>query len=144
MNADRYELTTRDSIDLLRTASIGRLCIVEHDFPVAIPVNYRLVGADGDARVVVRVAPDSMLARFSGNASLEVDDIQLERGVAWSVIVRGVFVAEPDPSGLADPRPMIAANRRQWMSLGHLIISGRRFVIHPADDGYSVDWQSTA
>lgn len=142
MRADAFELSTRESIELLRRSTLGRLCTVEHDYPVAVPVTYRLIGRADDYRILVRAARDSMLSGYRGHASLEVEDIQVGRAAAWSVIARGVLRVEPDPSGLPDPSPIVSANRRRWMTLDVLAVSGRRFEIHAANDRYSVDWQT--
>ena len=87
MSAHRHQLTTWESIDLLRERTVGRLCIIDHGYPLAIPINYQVVGGNDDIDIVVRTAPETLLGRYEGPGSLEVDDIDLDHGTAWSVIV---------------------------------------------------------
>ena len=139
MSAQRFELTTRECLAHVREQAVGRLCIVEHAFPLAIPISYSLV-AD-DSRVVVRTSPDTMLGRYEGPGSLEVDSIDLAAGAAWSVIARGTIRRVIGSCQLPDPKPLLAEGRTAWITLEISAISGRRFDVRTAADGYSVDWQ---
>lgn len=139
MSAQRFELTTRESLTLLHEQAVGRMCIIEHTFPLAIPISYALV-AD-DSRVVVRTGPDTMLGRYQGPGSLEVDSIDLDNGVAWSVIVRGTIRRVLGAHELPDPKPLLTEGRTEWITLEISAISGRRFEVRTAADGFSVDWQ---
>lgn len=149
MNTDRYALSTWESFELLRSASIGRLCVIEQAYPIAVPVNFRIVGSGNESRIVVRTAPNSLIGRYQGLASLEVDDLKLNDGTAWSVIVRGTLskVQEGnvlDGTVLPDPKPLVSEGRHLWVTLETSSISGRRFTVRRSDDGFSVDWQSAA
>ena len=139
MGAQRFELTTRESIALLHLQGVGRLCIIEQGFPLAIPISYTLV-AD-ESRVVVRTAPETMLGRYEGPGSLEVDVIDLDNGVAWSVIARGVIRRVIGTYELPDPKPLLTEGRNQWITLEMSAISGRRFEVRTAADGFAVEWQ---
>ena len=141
MSAQRSELTTWESIDLLRERTVGRLCIIDHGYPLAIPINYRIVGSNNDIHVVVRTAPETMLGRYEGPGSLEVDDIDLEHGRAWSVIVRGEVRRVIGTHNLPDPKPLVTEGREQWVTLHMSAVSGRRFSVRQAPDGFSVEWQ---
>jgi Pyridoxamine 5'-phosphate oxidase len=143
MGAERYELSTWESLALLRAGTIGRLCVIEHGYPLAVPVNYRISGTRDDSKIVIRTAPDTLLGRYEGLASLEVDEILLDKGTAWSVIVRGILQHVHGGPTLPDPKPLVAQGRHQWITLATYAISGRRFVIQPSSDGFSVDWQPT-
>jgi Pyridoxamine 5'-phosphate oxidase len=144
MHAARYEIPIWESLELLRTANVGRLCVIEHGYPIAVPINFRIVGTEADSHIVVRTAPDSLIGRYQGPASLEVDEIQLDKGTAWSVIVRGTLSKALESSHLPDPKPLLTVGRHQWVILQTSAISGRRFVVAPADDGYSVEWALAA
>jgi uncharacterized protein len=141
MGAERIELTTWESTELLQSRSVGRLCIIEHGYPLAIPINYQVAGSNEDIRIVVRTAPATILGRYEGLASLEVDDVDLESGTAWSVIVRGVLRRVTETDGLPDPGPLLSEGRQQWITLTKSAISGRRFLVQKASDGFSVAWQ---
>ena len=141
MSADRHELTTWESIDLLHERTVGRLCIIDHGYPVAIPINYQIVGGNDDINIVVRTAPETLLGRYEGPGSLEVDDIDLDNGTAWSVIVRGAVRRVIDTHNFPDPNPLISDRREQWVTLHMSAVSGRRFAVGKASDGLSVDWQ---
>lgn len=139
MSAQRFELTTRESLAHLHEQAIGRLCIIEHTFPLAIPISYSMI-AD-ESGVVVRTSPDTMLGRYEGPGSLEVDSIDLDTGVAWSVIARGTIRRVIGSHVLPDPEPLMTEGRTQWITLKISAISGRRFEVRASADGFSVDWQ---
>ncbi len=98
---------------LLRDASVGRLCWVSSAGVTALPVSY---GVHGDGRLGVRVGAESLLAELAAGASVafEVDDIDAATLTGWSVLVHGTarawegeFPADlcrpwaPGPRGLA-------------------------------------------
>ena len=141
MPATVHELPAWECFDLLQGHGIGRLCLVDGGYPVAVPVNYRLTAAGGLTRLVVRTRPDSMVGRCRGPCALEVDEIDLERGRAWSVIARGHLQPVHGGHDLPDPAPVIGGNRDRWMVLDVDIVSGRRFALADAPDGCSVEWQ---
>jgi len=140
MPAEHHELQKRESLELLGSMHLGRLCVVDGDFPVAVPINYCITDQDGTVIAVMRTSPNSMLGRIEGPASLEVDDIDVSGGTAWSVIARGQLRRVLGQHSLPDPLPIVSVDRRQWLRLSISAVSGRRFTIHAAD-GFSVEWQ---
>ena len=144
MEAERCELTTWQSLELVQSQKIGRLCIVDHGYPLGIPINYRVTDDDGEIRFVVRTAPETLIGRYEGPASIEIDEIDLENGSAWSVIARGALKRLIGTHDCPDPNPLITAGRHTWLELSVLSISGRRFTLSTAPDGYSVDWEFAA
>jgi Pyridoxamine 5'-phosphate oxidase len=140
MGTERFELQAWESASLIRSQHVGRACIVDHGCPIAFPVSYQLVGADDALQVVVRTAPQTLLGRYEGPASLEVDMIDEVAREAWSVIVRGNLRHVTGAHGLPDPGPWMD-NRHHWMVLTASSLSGRRFAGVPSADGYSVDWE---
>ncbi|MEO5724659.1 MAG: pyridoxamine 5'-phosphate oxidase family protein [Ilumatobacteraceae bacterium] len=141
MGAESYELATWESMDLLQERSVGRLCVIEQGYPLAVPINYRFSDAGGGVRVVVRTAAHTMVGRYEGPASLEVDDIEIDAGTAWSVIARGMLRRVSGTHDLPDPDPLVTEGRHLWVTLDVSAVSGRRFAVHPTDGGFSVDWQ---
>jgi hypothetical protein len=111
---------------------------VDQGTPIALPVNMRLVRQGDQASVVVRTAATSMIGRYSGPASLEVD--QIEQRTAWSVLVRGTLHPVSADGVFVDPKPMLD-DRHQWMRLEITSMTGRRFHGVMAPGGYSVDWE---
>jgi uncharacterized protein len=142
MGATRLDLPKHECIDLLNSESVGRLCIIDHGYPLAFPVNYRLVQDKAGHRVVFRTSPDTSLARYEGLSSLEVDEISADRRRAWSVIVHGNLRRAHGETDLPDPRPLMSEGRHQWLVLDVSSMSGRRFRAEFADNRFSVDWQS--
>jgi Pyridoxamine 5'-phosphate oxidase len=142
MATTRHDIPVHECIALLESDSVGRLCIIDHDYPLALPVNYRLVHDRAGHRVVFRTSPDSSLAQYEGPSSLEVDQISADRRRAWSVIVRGDLRRAHGEPDLPDPDPLVTEQRHQWLVLDVSAWSGRRFEGVPADDRFSVDWQS--
>jgi len=140
MTASHHELQQWESLELLGSTHVGRVCVLEGEYPIAVPVNYCISGQDG-ASVIFRTAPNSLLARVEGPASLEVDEIDLSGGTAWSVIARGRLRRVFGQHTLPDPLPIVSVDRRQWMQLTITAVSGRKFTIHAAADGFSVEWQ---
>ena len=72
---------------LLHDGVIGRVAFTTPELTIH-PVTYAWV----DGLVVFRTTPTTALARLAGQrVAFEVDDIDVETGVAWSVLVRGVM-----------------------------------------------------
>lgn len=140
MSAERVELPTWESLSLLRSQQVGRMCVVDHGFPLALPLNYKVIGPDDACQVVVRTGPQTIIGRSEGPASLEVDVVDDEARVAWSVIVRGQLRHVSGAHGLPDPGPWLDG-RHHWMVLTSTAVTGRRFVGVPGADVFSVDWQ---
>jgi len=144
MTTQRFDLPDWESFDHLRDTTIGRICIIDNGCPLAIPVNFLVAGARDNYTIVMRTAPETMLGRYEGPASLEVDHIDIAGGHAWSVFVRGTVRRVLGSHELPDPRPIVDHGRYQWMVLQPSAMSGRRFVVKAADDGYFVEWQFAA
>ena len=47
MPATAHELPTWECFELLAGRRIGHLCLVDGGYPIAVPVNYRVVNDDG-------------------------------------------------------------------------------------------------
>jgi hypothetical protein len=142
--AQRFELPKWECFSLLRNEGIGRLCIVDHGYPVAFPVNYSMQGVDDSISAVVRTAPGTVMGQYEGLASLEVDHIDLTAGTAWSVIVRGNLHRVVGTHQLPDPEPMLTEGRDRWVELVPTAVTGRRFTVKVSPDGFPVEWQLVA
>ena len=138
---ERFELQAWECGTLLRSQHVGRMCVIDHGYPLALPVNYRTIGDDGVMQIVIRTAPGTLLGRYEGLASLEVDVVDEVARAAWSVIVRGTLRHVSGAHGLPDPEPWLTIDRHHWMVLAPSAMSGRRFADKPGDDGFSVEWE---
>ena len=92
----------------------------------------------------MRTRPDGVVSRSLGPASFEIDEIDLTRGVAWSVLAQGELRTLPDaPGDLVQPW---VSGRSAWVTLGVRTIAGRRIrkddAFHSvgSHDGFEVDW----
>ncbi len=141
MSTTRCELPSWESYELLGSETVGRLCVIEREYPLAFPLNFRIVRKLDETRIVMRTAAHTAVARYEGPASLEVDRIDDADRTAWSVIVRGTLRRVIGQHELPDPHPLVTEGRHQWMVLEVTAISGRRFTSKPATDGFSVEWQ---
>ena len=85
-------------LDLLGTPRVGTLAVTDKAMPVVLPVAYAL---DGE-HLVMRVAPDSLLARAAARRVVAFCAYggDLQRFGSWSVAVTGI--AEP-VEGPSDP-----------------------------------------
>jgi len=146
MSTRRVELPAWECVELLRTRSIGRICVIDHGYPIAIPVNYEVMGDDGALQIVVRTAPESILGRYEGLGSLEVDDIPIDdgtlaEGTTWSVFGRGTVHRVSESNDLPDPRPIIDTSRERWITLHLSATTGRRFTIRRDEETGNLDWK---
>jgi uncharacterized protein len=142
MGATRHDIPLHECFDLLASTHVGRLCIIDHGYPLAFPVNFRVVRNADASTVVVRVSPESSLARYEGLSSIEVDDINADGLRAWSVMVRGRLRRVYGAVDFPDTEPFVSDRRHQWLGLEVAVISGRRFRAVSSGDAFSVDWQT--
>ena len=141
---DRFELPSWECYRLIADCTVGRLCVIDHGYPLALPLNFRLVQEGSPPRLVMRTAAHTMFANYEGPASVEVDHISDSTRSAWSVLLRGDLRRVVGGHDLPDPNPWVADGRFQWLVLDVTAVSGRRFVGQAHDDGFSVDWVMTA
>ena len=102
MGAIRYHIPRSECIERLAAESVGRLCFIDHGYPLAFPVNYRLVDPRRADRIVFRTSSTALLAALRG-----------------SFVARGRSDQSPQPRGVecrrarsAPPRPRRAGSSR--------------------------------
>ncbi len=139
-----FELPAWECYGLLATTAVGRLCVIEHGFPIALPISFQLLQDGTTPRIVMRTAAHTMFAQYEGPASFEADEISQETHKAWSVLLRGQLRRIVGAHDLPDPHPWLAHGRFQWLVLDISAVSGRRFASGPNSDGFSVEWTFTA
>jgi nitroimidazol reductase NimA-like FMN-containing flavoprotein (pyridoxamine 5'-phosphate oxidase superfamily) len=126
-------LSADESAELLRGEQLGRIAIVVDGRPEIFPVNYAF-----DAGVVVfRTAPGLKLERAPlTRAAFEVDGVDAEAGIAWSVVLKGtVYDITTTIDRLSEHlrqlvvRPAAPGERSEWLAVYSDSITGRRFSI---------------
>jgi len=124
------ELSTGECLALLRATRVGRIAVVVDEFPIVLPVNYRLIEAGGVTWVAIRTRPGNVIDRASMRAAFEIDGIDTVHHEGWSVVVRGTLMhVDPDTGDLRerfDPEPWLLAERAAWLVIEPFSITGRR------------------
>ncbi len=123
------EIPRPDCERLLRAGVVGRFAVTTPEGPHVVPVNYAVF----DDTVVALTASSSLLGRYGpgATAAFEVDHVDHERHVGWSVLARGRAWAEDDPEEVArmraswPPRPWAGGERDLYLRLRWTHLSGR-------------------
>jgi uncharacterized protein len=132
------ELTKTQCAVLLGSQSVGRLCVTEGGYPVAFPVNYRLVvDSLGAMNIIFHTRPGSTLDAVNCLVGFQIDGIDQFRQTGWSVMGRGELRnvrSEDAPPWLKswDPHPWVGS-RDAWLYLTIESVTGRELV-HPNKD----------
>ena len=130
MPASLNQIPYGDCLELLRFGHLGRIAVVADDFPVVVPVNYRLIETDGRTWIAMRTRAGNVLDRDRAPAAFEVDYIDVAAHEGWSVLAQGTLQhVDPDAADLRvrfDPEPWIVDGRDRWMVIEPFAISGRR------------------
>jgi hypothetical protein len=135
-----FDVPVWEAVSLLRETRVGRLCVIDHGTPIALPVNFTVAGHDNDLRIVIRTTGTGLLGRYEGPASLEADDVDEPGQRAWSVVARGVLRHALGDPALPDPVPWVAGNRQRWLVLDVSALTARRFTGKPSANGFAVEW----
>jgi Pyridoxamine 5'-phosphate oxidase len=119
---------------LLGAHAVGRLCVIENDYPVAFPMNYRLVFESDEHPVIVLRARSGSAPDVAGNkVGFLLDGIDPIEETGWSVLARGILrdgLVADAPKWLKywNPRPW-AGPRNQWLYLPVQEVTGRRLLV---------------
>jgi Pyridoxamine 5'-phosphate oxidase len=109
--------------------------VVVDEFPVVLPVNYRLVETSGRTWVAIRTRPGNVLDQASMHVAFETDSIDPAHRQGWSVLVRGTLHhVDPDAADFRarfDPEPWMAAERDARLVIEPFSITGRQ--LHAAE-----------
>ncbi len=111
---------------------IGRVGVATDQAPVIIPVNFAL----RDGQVLVRVGPGFLSQAAGGRlVAFEVDHIDPDAAMAWSVLVRGLgtLVEAPSESELeAAGHPSVPEPGDMVLIIRPDVVTGRRFELRHA------------
>jgi nitroimidazol reductase NimA-like FMN-containing flavoprotein (pyridoxamine 5'-phosphate oxidase superfamily) len=127
------QLSEQECLEFLRSRSVGRIAFNVDGFPFVVPVNYRLVEAQGatpGAWIALRTRPGNVIDQAADDVAFEIDNVDKAHQEGWSVLVRGTL-HEIDPDAAAtrdcfDPHPWIAAERDAWLIIEPFAVTGRR------------------
>lgn len=130
------ELSRDECLALLSIHRVGRVALCEPDYPVVLPVNYRLVTLGTAVWLVLRTSPGSPIDHVGSPVALQIDGIDPHRRVGWSVLVRGhLELLAPDVvielGSTIDPQPWIPHDRERWLVIRPELITGRE--LHEAE-----------
>jgi hypothetical protein len=124
------EISAEECLQLLSEHSVGRLGIIHKGRPLIFPVNYVL---DGNL-VVFRTDPGLKLwSTPLRRVAFEVDDVDLESGTGWSVLVQGpAFEITRAIDGPSEARrrlpdsPLAPGEKGHWIQIEAVLVTGRR------------------
>jgi hypothetical protein len=124
------ELTPAGCRELLAPGGVGRFLFVADRGPVAVPVNYGMLGGD----IVFRTSDSGRAAAATRPGSLvsfSVDRIDDALAEGWSVLASGAVAIIPDPAGRAVAarlgiEPWAGGQRGLVVRLTPCEITGRR------------------
>jgi len=107
---------------------VGRLAVSQEQAPLVEPVNF----AYRNHSVVVRLGDGTMASAATGNmVAFEVDHLDREADLAWSVLVRGLAVAVEEPERLEAARlapvPLVPSPGDRMLAIRPDVVTGRRF-----------------
>lgn len=125
-------LTFDECLERLREQHIGRIALVSGDFPLVLPVNFRLVALPGKNWIAIRTRPGNVIERAGVHVAFEIDEIDPQSREGWSVLVRGTLHhVDPDAADFRDrfdPDTWLLHERDAWMVIEAYGITGRRLV----------------
>ena len=134
-NAWLEELPYAECLQRLRAHTVGRIAVVIDEFPVVLPVNYRMVETAGTSWLALRTRPGNIIERAPMQVGFEIDAIDPAHRQGWSVLVRGtlhhVDADAADFRERFDPEPWLLAERDSWLVIEPFAITGRE--LHAAE-----------
>jgi len=133
------ELSLEECLGYLRENVVGRIAVVINDFPVVLPVNYRLVETSRVPWIALRTRPGSVIARAPMHAGFEIDGVDRAQRRGWSVLARGTLHhVDPDADNFRaqfDPEPWTPSDPDSWLVIQPFAITGRR--LHSGSEEWS-------
>src|ERR1700748_568682 len=131
------ELRYDDCLALLRANGFGRLALMVDEYPLILPINYRLVETSARTWLALRTRAGGLVDRASLPVAFEIDGADPFAKQGWSVVVRGtlhdVDLESADFAERFDPEPWLE-DRDSWLIIDSFSITGRR--LHAA----STEW----
>jgi len=130
MSAESVELSAQECTTLIAGGGIGRVVFCNERGPQIYPVSFIVHGDD----IIFRTSSYTTLgtSMHGQPVAFEVDELDLERRLGWSVIVTGVAQALDDPDDVArlshceGLEPWAGGARRLYVRIAPRGITGRR------------------
>jgi hypothetical protein len=122
--------------------NLGRLAVADGQAPLVVPLNFTFY----DGGVLVRIGPGRLAELVPGSlVAFEVDRVESGRGVAWSVLVRGLASAPGDtlPAGSL-PEPWVPEPGNTVLFIRPDVVTGRRFSLVAGEPGAKTGASGTA
>ncbi|WP_228389308.1 pyridoxamine 5'-phosphate oxidase family protein [Cumulibacter manganitolerans] len=129
--AGSEELDRPQAWERIRECRYGRLAVIVHDTPEIFPVTHVV----DHGTVVFRTAVGTKLSACVGHpVAFEVDGVDLDRRLAWSVVVKGrareIRGTEEMIEALSLPlSPIHPAAKPRFVRIDPSAITGRQFAI---------------
>jgi nitroimidazol reductase NimA-like FMN-containing flavoprotein (pyridoxamine 5'-phosphate oxidase superfamily) len=128
----------------LREGVVGRVGVVVDEYPIVLPVNYRLVETLGLTWVALRTRPGNVIDQASNHVAFEIDGIDASHHRGWSVLVRGTLLPiDTDAASFRerfDSEPWLTIERDAWRVIEPFSITGR--ALHPAEQEWAFHHRS--
>ena len=113
----------------LRHEKVGRIAVVQDEYPLVVPVNYRFVEAAQRNWVALRTRAGNVIDRASSRVAFEIDGIDDTHRRGWSVLVRGTMLpVDEDAADFAeqfDSDTWVSTDRDTWLVIEPFSITGR-------------------
>lgn len=126
------EMGRQECFALIAPGGVGRFVFLEGRGPVAVPVNFRMLGQD----VVFRTESTTSLSLRASQlrVSFEVDHIDEARSEGWSVLLSGTAHRVEDPTELAEVKalgiePWAGGVRDTYYRMRTEEVTGRRIEV---------------
>jgi len=123
-------LERAECLKLLARHEVGRLAVTDGRHPTIFPVNYAVAGDEVIFRTDVGAKLDLALR---GPVAFEVDELDGDRRIGWSVVVLGEAeeITDYDNPVVRELRalplfPWAGGEKAHWVRIRPLTISGRR------------------
>lgn len=110
--------------------AVGRIAVSRSGAPIVQPVNFGYA----EGRVFVRLGEGAIAgAALGALVAFEVDRVDRDASVAWSVLVRGLAVDAGEPSsssqssvGLSGIEPLVSVPGHRLIAIRTDVVTGRR------------------
>ena len=117
---------------LIAPGGVGRFVFLEGRGPVAVPVNFRMLGQDVVFRTEAATSLSARAAQF--RVSFEVDHIDEAMSEGWSVLLSGTAHKVEDPAELAQVvalgvEPWAGGDRDTYYRMHPEEVTGRRIEV---------------
>ncbi|WP_214369164.1 pyridoxamine 5'-phosphate oxidase family protein [Pseudonocardia sp. H11422] len=136
--AELVEFDRGTCLRLLAHGVVGRVVFTDAAMPAAQPVNYVLDGEE----IIFRTAGGSKLAAATRRAvvAFQVDDIDVDTHIGWSVLGIGEAYEVTDTDRLAElverlPAPWASGRTAHTIAIPLPRLTGRRLCLGDADTG---------